>query len=125
MPRQKAKGKRCGTCKHPCCAGRIDLHRRTRRAGKLSNGRVILMRRRLAPSAGKLNDWKGKNKIVCRSRLRARQAPREREAASGKPYLFGYGFCQKTSPLMFNGGLVSIVQSPLTVHWHARRISFS
>jgi Phage integrase family len=30
------------------------------------------------------------------------------------PYLFGYGFCQKLSPLQLKPGLVSMVQSPLT-----------
>src|SRR5436190_6257959 len=40
-------------------------------------------------------------------------------------YLFGYGFCQKVSPLRFNAGVVSTATSPVTVHWHARRISSS
>ena len=39
--------------------------------------------------------------------------------------MFGYGFCQKFSPLRFIAGCVSISTSPLTVHWHDRRISLS
>ncbi len=48
-----------------------------------------------------------------------------RSVAKRKFHLFGYGFCQNTSPEMFIGGLVSTVQSPFTVHWQARRISSS
>jgi hypothetical protein len=40
-------------------------------------------------------------------------------------YLFGYGFCQKFSPLTLKAGLVVIEQSPFTVTWQANRISSS
>src|SRR5262245_56586416 len=51
--------------------------------------------------------------------------PHRRREAGGSPYLFGYGFCQKLSPLQLKGGRVSIEQSPLTETWQESRISFS